>query len=61
MNSREQFECANCYHIGPLNSHGGCEQCWSSAVVSLDRIEVVSVRTGSPLSKRTVSERAVPA
>lgn len=32
----EQFECMNCYHSGPLNEHGGCEQCHSQAVMSLE-------------------------
>jgi hypothetical protein len=46
MNQREQYECANCCHVGQLNQHGKCEHCGSCAVVSVDRIEVVNVRTG---------------
>jgi hypothetical protein len=30
----ERYECSNCFHIGPLNQHGGCERCFSHAVIS---------------------------
>jgi hypothetical protein len=31
---RERYECSNCFHVGPLNVHGGCESCGSLAVIS---------------------------
>ncbi len=30
----EEWECSNCYHIGPLDERGRCQQCGSSAVIS---------------------------
>lgn len=30
----DRFECMDCYYIGPLNAHGGCDRCLSRAVVS---------------------------
>lgn len=30
----ERYECSNCFHVGPLNQHGGCERCLSRAVIS---------------------------
>jgi hypothetical protein len=34
MTGPEQFECCNCFKIGALNSHGGCAECGSQAVIS---------------------------
>lgn len=30
----ELWECANCFHKGPLDRHGRCENCNSNAVIS---------------------------
>ena len=44
MKTGEQFECGNCYHVGHLDLHGGCEHCHSQAVVSKDLLELVRIR-----------------
>jgi len=36
----EHFECTNCFHIGPLSVHGGCEECHSQAVISQELISL---------------------
>jgi hypothetical protein len=41
----ELYECANCNRIGPLNERGKCDCCGSSAVVSIERVELVNYRT----------------
>jgi hypothetical protein len=38
MQNQEQYECGNCYFVGPLNLHGGCGRCNSQAVLSLERV-----------------------
>ena len=38
----ERYECSNCFHIGPLNRHGGCERCASLAVFSEAKIREAS-------------------
>ena len=30
----EEYECSNCWWIGPLDTHGRCERCGSEAVLS---------------------------
>lgn len=30
-----KHECQDCLHVGPLNTHGCCERCGSSAVVDM--------------------------
>jgi hypothetical protein len=34
MTGLEQYQCCACFHIGPLNLHGGCERCSSQIVIS---------------------------
>lgn len=38
MIAQEVFECCNCFHIGALNSRGGCERCGSQSVISQELI-----------------------
>jgi hypothetical protein len=38
-NVRERYECRNCFHVGPLNVHGGCESCGSQAVISQELMQ----------------------
>jgi len=30
----ENYECANCFLVGPLDQHGRCARCGSAAVIS---------------------------
>jgi hypothetical protein len=39
---KELFECRDCFHIGPLNVHGGCEECHSQAVISQELIALTA-------------------
>lgn len=34
----EQWECANCFHRGPLTQQGRCEKCGSTSVISQEVI-----------------------
>lgn len=43
VSETEQFECQDCYLIGPLNQHGACVQCGSQAVLSLEVKEILQL------------------
>jgi len=42
MANREQFRCAACAHVGPLDVHGACELCHSQDVTSLEALAVLA-------------------
>ena len=50
----ERYECSNCFHIGPLNQHGGCERCMSKAVMSEAMIRGVSDQLSPQLMRTAV-------
>lgn len=45
MKTGEQFECGNCYHVGHLDLHGGCERCHSQAVLSIEVLSLAAQET----------------
>jgi Zn finger protein HypA/HybF involved in hydrogenase expression len=48
----EQFECANCSHVGPTNIHGACEHCGSPAVISLEVAMALTALANTPEGAR---------
>lgn len=45
MKTGEQFKCTNCLNVGQLDIHGGCEECHSKSVVSVELISLLASKT----------------
>lgn len=51
----EQFECADCFHVGALDIHGGCELCHGQQVMSLEVKQALSFRAVEAVATQAVS------